>query len=153
MEEKTDNNSSNSEKQTIFLVSVHEELNHILDGTSAAEKYGIFTYQSGNKALNEVYLYKPDLIVSETETKDIDGKTLFYHITTDPAFKHFHHTPIIIISNVASRPRYSQELFDLGLKGWFSMPFGSEELCQVIENILRSEEVFIKNQELLACRF
>jgi len=148
MEEKSEKKSITREKQTIFLVSNQEELNHILDGTSAAELYRIFSYQSGNKALNEVYLYKPDLIICESETKDIDGKTLFYHITTDPAFKNFHHTPVIILSLMPSRPRYSQELYDLGLKGWFSMPFGGEELCQVIENILKSQEVFIRNQEL-----
>ena len=85
--------------KTIFLIGIHPELLSVVRKSLNGQSYRIVEYISGNKALNDVYLDTPHLIICETETNDIDGKTLFYHITTDPAFKHFQHLPVILFSN------------------------------------------------------
>jgi len=140
--------NSTTYKKTIFIIDKREDIHQQINRALEERPYQVVTFVSGKEALYAVYHMQPDLIICGMETEDLDGKTLFYQITTDPAFKDFQHTPFLLFSDAEARSRYPKEFYDLGLRGWFTYPFGDHEIQELIENTIHSHEVLLQKQEL-----
>lgn len=103
-------------------------------------------FDSGLEGLKAIPVVQPDLIISAFTIGDMDGRTLFHgFVNNHPEYQHI---PFVMFSDAKTRAKHARELFDLGLSGWFTKPFGSHELHEVLQNLFMAHEVVQKNREL-----
>lgn len=133
---------------SILLVSLSSEIEKLLHDAFKGTNLSVARYASGREGLKAVPEIEPHLILCEFRTKDLDGKTVFRTFVEDHAFTKYRYIPFVLFSDREMRSRYGQELFDLGLGGWFTKPFGARELREVLENLFMTHETIKKNREL-----
>ena len=119
-------------------------LQEALRGTGAC----IVRYASGRQALEAMSTIEPGLIFSGFTTEDVDGKTVFETLIRERTFARFRDVPFVLFSEAVARDEDCRVLFDLGLSGWLTKPFGVHELREVVENLMMKHEVLQRNREL-----
>lgn len=114
----------------------------------ANASYSIHRFPTGTEGLASIMDIKPDLIISEYNTQDMDGNAIFQEFVTNPRYAKFQSIPFMLFSNLEERAVQGPKLFEMGLSGWFVKPFGSYELGEVINNLIMTREIVQKNVEL-----
>jgi len=135
-------------RKTLLIIDPNSRTEKLLYdalGENAPRIVRVASGQDGLKALPEV---KPDIILCEFYTEDLDGKTVFQTLTEDQTFVKFRQIPFVLLSDEKMRDLHSRELFKLGLGGWFTRPFGARALSEVLVNLLLIYQNISKNIEL-----
>lgn len=133
---------------TILLIDPDPGSETLLSDALREKNCDVVRFSSGQEGLEAIPRVRPDLILSEFQTTDLDGRTVFLRFVKNHKFTKFRHIPFIIFSDYDTRSTYGQELFDLGLGGWFTKPFGAHELQEVLENLFIANEINKRNREL-----
>jgi len=134
--------------KSILLIDPDPETEVLLHDTFPDIEFHIVRFASGREGLKAIPKIKPCLIISEYDTEDLNGLTIFNAFMKDFAFNKFRHIPFFLFSDKKSRDRYSQELFNFGLRGWYAKPFGPHELRNVLDNFLMAHQIILKDQDL-----
>jgi len=134
--------------KTILLIDPDPETESFLCKTMEGTDVHIVRVGSGKEGVNALHEIEPDLIVSEFETEDVDGRALLRTLREDQNFIQFRHTPFILLSEKTLQTQYSKELFDLGLRGWYTKPYSACEFREVLTNLFMAQEIIQKNSEL-----
>ncbi|MBN1780303.1 PAS domain S-box protein [bacterium] len=108
----------------------------------------VLCYASGEKALDDIMHVKPGCVVSEFITEDMDGRAFFQKILYEKEFAPLHPLPVILFSNEHFRQKHGNDLFDSGLRGWYTKPLGAHAIREIILNIFMISGVIQRNKEL-----
>ncbi len=134
-QEKSIKNNSDSLKKNILIVDDSETMRAFIQSLLEKE-YTIMTKSDGQEALD--YLkqgHRPDLILSDMEMPNMNGRTFVRHVNSDPRLMRI---PIVFITTV-----YSEMLINsfknLGIVDFVFKPFKPEELFEKIHNILKDK--------------
>jgi len=136
-----------TEKKFLVIESTDKISNHlkkILQDTNSK----ILTITSGLNAIEQIPNINPDIIISDFTTKDIDGCKIFKQFIQSKSLAEYHNIPFIIISDEKIRIKFRQELFNLGLSGWFTYFSDPKRFRECLENITVADETIRKNKEL-----
>ena len=133
--------------KTILLLDPDEEIENTVKKVSEKKGFQISKFSSGHEGLRAIPEIRPQLIISVFETTDLNGRSIFIRLINDREYVMYRQIPFIIISEKKHREKFGQELFDMGLGGWYTKPLGSHELEDVIENIFMAHLVQ-RNREL-----
>jgi PAS domain S-box-containing protein len=134
--------------KSLLIVDPNTEIESVLRRAYDAEQLSIYRTGSGHEALRRVAELKPDLIVSDFHTQDLDGRSVFNAILENKELKPYQPIPFVLISDEPPRKLYGSELFLLGLMGWYVKPINPHEIREIFKNMLWLHEVFQKNQML-----
>ena len=140
-------NGSLKEKP-ILLIDPDSEIESLLNSVFQDSDFSVVRYDSGIEGLKAISDVEPCLIISEFETKDMDGAAIFHKFIQDRSFRKFKHIPFVLYSDAEKRGQYGKELFDMGLRGWYAKPFGAHELRDVIENSFMAHDVVQRDHNL-----
>lgn len=132
----------------LLLIDPSTEIEAILRDAYGDGYLTIHRTGSGSDALCRISELRPDLIVSDYHTQDLDGRAVFFAILESKELKPFQPIPFVLISDEPPREVYGSELFHLGLMGWFVKPLNPHEVREIFWNVLWLHEVFQKNQML-----
>jgi len=108
----------------------------------------IITLSSGLEAVQQIPDIHPDIIISDYNTDDIVGSNVFKKFIQSKALAEYHNVPFIIISDENIRAKYQQELFSLGIRGWFSYFSDTKRFRECLENLTVADETVRRNKEL-----
>ncbi|MBI9067941.1 MAG: response regulator transcription factor [Salinivirgaceae bacterium] len=120
-------------KKQLLIVDDNEEFRRLVK-IFLSKEYDVESFENGMQAL--AFLQKgilPDLIVSDLNMPELDGKTLLDQLKSSEVFKHI---PVIILSSI-DKSSERVELIKSGASDYLSKPFNPEELNVRIENQLR----------------
>ncbi len=123
---------------------ISSQLKDILKSTDS----DIITISSGLEAIQQIPDINPDIIISDYKTDDIVGSKIFKKFIQSKALAEYHNIPFIIISEKKIRTKYQQELFNLGIRGWFSYFTDSIRFRECLENLTVADETVRRNKEL-----
>ena len=115
---------------TVLIVDGEEGLLALMQTTLMKEGYRVITSHSGHEALNLARVEKPDLILFEFGTADMDGFEFMRQHSTDGW------TPIILLAAAAGTDDRVRGL-ELGADDFISKPFGLRELTLRVQAVLR----------------
>jgi len=87
-------------------------------------KMSVEVVSNSLQAIDQMKVYKPDLVMLDWMMPGMDGPTLFRKMQEDPEVAPL---PVIFITAKAS-PRELEELVRLGAKGTISKPFSPKDL-------------------------
>ena len=120
-------------KKQLLIVDDNEEFRRLVK-IFLSKEYDVESFENGMQAL--AFLQKgilPDLIVSDLNMPELDGKTLLDQLKSSEVFKHI---PVIILSSI-DKSSERVELIKSGASDYLIKPFNPEELNVRIENQLR----------------
>ena len=110
-------------QKSILLIDPDPNTEIMLRDVFSDMGFQVIRFDSGQEGLKAIPRVEPILIISEYQTVDIDGKTIFRTFRKDHAFNKFNHIPFIFLTNERLRDQNSRELFRQGLIGWYTKPF------------------------------
>ncbi|HHS13664.1 MAG TPA: PAS domain S-box protein [bacterium] len=137
-----------SVQNPILLIEPDDETYRKMVDALEQSGYRIVRIVSGEEGLMQIPAIKPILIVCEFHTIDLDAKTIFNRFMENRSTRVYRHIPFVIFSEHKERTTYGPELFQKGLWGWFTKPFGDHELREVLENLLMVHGIMERNREL-----
>ena len=137
-----------SKPKTLLLIDPDPATKTLLSEAYDRTDFRIVQHASGQEGLKAIPKLEPSLIISEFSTTDLDGKTIFRRFIRDHSFTRFKHIPFVMFSDTQSRDQHGKELFNLGLRGWFTKPFGAHELRDVLENSFMTHDIVQRDRHL-----
>jgi AraC-like DNA-binding protein len=136
----------NTSRKRIMLIGNHSlavsMLNSHLD-----KRYSTLSYKSFDVALRALLLSKPDIVVADFSWQDALGIQLcrFLRVSKETA-----HIPVIMVTTAVDQCT-RVKAYESGVSAILQKPLDTDELCVIIENLLRSNyalpPVSINNQE------
>jgi PAS domain S-box-containing protein len=133
----------------ILLIDPQSETEEMMRKVFGKPGYDIVRFPSGKEALEFITEQIPYLIISEWETLDLSGTEVLHILNTDPLYDPHRKVPFLIYTEkVITDPKIREQLFEKGLRGLFTKPFGTEEFRQVIQNLCVAHTASDRNLEL-----
>lgn len=127
--------SLNKELQILIIDDKAENLKIILEELKELGLHkNAMTAPNGKKGLTLAQQYKPDLILTDWEMPEMDGRELVDKIKSDPILAHI---PIIMVTAIMKKPENLSESFKAGVHDFLSKPFNKLEFQARIKNVLR----------------
>ncbi len=119
-----------SMKARILIVDDEKAIIRALQRSLVAHGYEVFTATSGEKALESIEAYRPDLMLLDLGLPDMSGLEICKRVRAQS------HLPIIVIS-VKDTELDKVNALDLGSDDYVSKPFGINEVLARIRVALR----------------
>jgi PAS domain S-box-containing protein len=130
------------ERKSLLIVDRNPDMESILRSGFPGEILTIRRTGSGKEALGLLQEWKPDLIISDYLTGDMDGSSLMHAMLEHREFRSLRPVPLVLISEESERRLHGSELFSLGLMGWYVRPIDPHSLKEIVVNCLRLHEFF-----------
>src|SRR6266536_4050330 len=122
---------ANSEaKRNILVVDDEAQITRVLKTSLSSQGYGIRTAADGEKALQVIREWPPDLIVTDLRMPKMDGLELCREVRKQSA------VPIIVLS-VKGEESIKVQALDAGADDYVTKPFSMNELIARIRAALR----------------
>ncbi len=102
----------------------------------------------GEEGLTKVIEEEPDLILLDLMMPGIDGQKVFETLLSDPIYQSYRNIPVIMLTAVSGDDVRKSELLSRGVAAYLSKPFGLNELVNVIQNVLITNEFKLRNLKL-----
>jgi two-component system KDP operon response regulator KdpE len=119
-------------RQRILIVDDEAPIRRYLHPILAGQGFEVYEAVDGQKALNAVVEYRPDLIILDLGLPDIDG------IEVTRRIREWSQTPIIILS-VREAEQDKVAALDAGADDYLTKPFGNSELMARLRVIQRRQ--------------
>jgi CheY-like chemotaxis protein len=106
--------------------------------------YHLMFSESGDDALLQIKLFKPDLIIAGTELREKSNLKLCEAVKTDPELQHI---PFILLSNIFGEiPERDRERFKID--GIIYKPLHEDEVLNLVERLMEGEVMRVKEKEI-----
>ena len=134
-------------QNVLMLVALDDRLEAFL--TESFPEIRLERFRSGRSAADAFPTLAPSWIVSEYETEDWNGRSLFLAVHKDRPFTAHPAVPFILFSHDdKTRRLHGDELFALGLRGWYALPLDDRSLREIFENHFRTLGDPMRNLQL-----
>lgn len=115
----------------VFIVDDEEDICDLLEDLLTDLKFKIFTYTDGRKALEEMNIHKPELILSDLNMPEISGLELIKEVKNREI-----DIPVIFISGYLSKEAVIEGL-NYGVYAFIEKPFGNNIVLNSAKNAIR----------------
>ena len=119
----------------ILIVDDEPNIIFMLSHRLKQSGFEIVTGKDGQEALDKARMENPDLIILDLMLPKMNGYTVCGLLKRDEKFSK---TPVIILTARAQKSDEKQGI-EAGADAYVKKPFKSEELLQVIENLLNNK--------------
>jgi CheY-like chemotaxis protein len=118
-------------KKVLLVEDSPEALTNLKDLINM-EGYEVITATNGHEAIDKIYLYHPDLIITDLRMPKMDGYTFLEKIRKTVSGNP---VPIIVFSANAT-PENERKSLDLGADMFLKKPSPTEDLLNAIQKFL-----------------
>ncbi len=102
----------------------------------------------GEEGLQYISSYKPDLVILDYMMPKKNGPEVFREFISEPKYKKYHHIPFIMLTARHTDERDMDKMLELGIAVFLNKPFGQKELINVIQNIMTTQKIQMKKDNL-----
>lgn len=129
------NNSSSL--PSLLLIDDNKDLRKLIS-MEFEEKFNVYTAGNGVEGLRKIYLYNPDIIITDQMMPGMDGIELLKRIRNDFQISHI---PVIMLTARNDEDIKTQAI-SLGANSYITKPFSKEYLLVRIEQLLKERKLF-----------
>lgn len=119
------------QKQTVLIVDDDSQLLELFQ-TELGREFDLLTSRSGEEALVNALLHKPDIVISDINMPDLNGWELCYLMRQIPSTRA---TPFVFLSSRSQLPDRIKS-FGLGADDFIAKPFSLESVVSRIRTVL-----------------
>jgi PAS domain S-box-containing protein len=139
--------ATQAKSRSVVLISSESVLDRAL--RELQPEVSVRRFATGREAMDHLAETEPSLIVADFQQTDMTGRDLFLSLQHDKRFSSQQNASFILFSaGEESRSRYGQELFDLGLCGWYVLPMDSDAVVDIFYNHLRMQAGTARSRQL-----
>lgn len=132
-------------KGTVLLIDDDDNMHQFIKLALTKADYELISAYDGTQGLEIVDKYKPDVILLDYMMPGMNGYEVYEKIVNHQSFPSI---PIIMLTAIDENSEKKDELFQKGLSAYLNKPFGHKELINIIENILATNKIKIRNHQL-----
>ena len=130
---------------TILLIDDDKNMHQYSKHALVKAEYHMISAYDGLQGLEMIRKHCPDLILLDYMMPGLNGYEVYEEIIKDKLISSI---PIIMLTAIIENSDKKDELFQKGLAAYLKKPFGHKELINVIENILCTNKIKLRNQQL-----
>jgi twitching motility two-component system response regulator PilH len=128
-------------KGKVLLVDDNTDMELIGERIFARAGFEYLSARSGQEGLEQAKAAQPDIIVLDYMLPDINGTQFLRHMTADPEYANLQGIPVVVLTARTDYIEDLDECFRMGMRAFLNKPFGHRELVNIIDSILRFNEV------------
>lgn len=121
----------------LLIVDDNKDLCNMLK-LQLEEKYNVYLAYDGVEGMKKVYLYHPDIVVTDQMMPNMDGLEMLRHIRKDFQISHI---PVIILT-AKGDDEAKTEAISKGANAYITKPFNKDYLIARIEQLLKDRKLF-----------
>lgn len=122
-------------KEKILVVDDEQDILKIVSTVLRYEGYEVITATNGTKALQQIKLEAPELILLDYMLPDINGLELLKKIK-----KHFYNIPVIMLTGRGSE-KIAVKLIKTGAEDYIPKPFDNRDLINIVNETFENKKV------------
>ncbi|MBN1894079.1 PAS domain S-box protein [bacterium] len=122
----------------------------LLEALREEHGYDLTVLSSGLDALEQASRRTPDLLILSPQSSDISAAELMARLYEITQTRKFPDIPVILFSPEGETVPCDTAWLERGLKGSFSLPFGSHEIRELVKNLFNEQEISDPTKELKA---
>ncbi|GAB4173819.1 MAG: hypothetical protein Kow00108_08640 [Calditrichia bacterium] len=135
-------------KKTILIIEDDKNLADLTSTMLIKEGYKCFTAYSAEDGMELLENQKFELLLLDLKLPDMDGVDLVKTLRKNGGYSKNRSLPIIVLTAYMESEDTRKILFELGVSAYLHKPFGKNELLDIIENILLTDEIKRYRQEM-----
>lgn len=120
-------------KKMILILDDEEALTELISQELRKHGYGTYGLVSKLEGYNWSKINKPDLIISDIKSPQMEGFKFLHKIRSNMKTKNI---PVIIVSSTCSEPEDVDRALSLGANECFTKPIEIEDLLKSIERFI-----------------
>ncbi len=132
----------------ILVIEDDENLQLIARHILTRAGFDVISAMTGVEGLEKLLSKKPDLVILDNMMPRKSGEQVFDEVMTDPKYRSVGEIPFIMLTAKEMKKEKVRNLLERGMAAFLSKPFGPKELLNVIQNILTTHEIQVKEQQL-----
>ncbi len=134
--------------QKILIIDDDVSLHDLCIAMLSRIGYQCASTYSGEEGLARIKEEPPDVILLDYRMPGIDGRKVFEKLTESPEFEPFKHIPVVMLTGIGRDEQLKNELLRKGVAAYLNKPFGVNELVNVIQNVLITHPIKLRNIRL-----
>ena len=119
----------------ILAIDDDSEIGDLMKDILENEGHQVTCISDGIFAMKAIQDFKPDLIICDILMPQLDGHALVYHLKFEAKIK----VPVMILTSLGEEKSYLGK--EVAADYYMAKPFEREELVEVVERLLSSEQV------------
>jgi len=127
-------------KKTIYIADDEESIRLYLK-EELEDDYNVAVFENGKKAMENIQIQKPDIIISDIMMPEMDGWTLCRKVKRNYKTSYI---PVILLTALGDDVHKAQGI-DIGADMYLEKPFNTEILKKIIRNMLTNRDKVIAN--------
>lgn len=132
----------------VLIIDDDAGLHDLCKATLTRIGYECLSAYSGNDGLKIVKTESPDLILLDNRMPGMEGWEVYERLIMDPEYGQFKEIPVVMLTGMGSDENFKRELLSKGVAAYLNKPFGLNELVNVIQNVLITHDIKLKNIQL-----
>lgn len=132
----------------ILLIDDNQDMHLLIEYILKKSGFEMKSAFIGEEGLQYIPSYKPDLVILDYMMPQKDGPEVFREFISDPKYKEYHHIPFIMLTARHTDEGDMGKMLELGIAAFLNKPFGQKELINVIQNILTTQKIQLKKDNL-----
>ena len=124
--------------EKIFIVDDDKDMRHLLSDILKSEGYEIHTAESGKKALKEIDVIRPEIVLLDIRLPEMNGIEVLKEI------KKLDESIIVIMLSAYGEIQNAVDAMKLGAFDYFTKPFHNEEIILDIKKALQTRHLEIE---------
>jgi len=134
--------------KSILLIDDDPQMHDLTGIILKKAGYTLISALNGSEGLEKILLHKPDLVLLDYMMPEMDGEEVFRRFLTDERYKGARDIPFIMLTAKKQDPSKKAQLLEMGLSAYLNKPFGHRELIDVIESILVTNYIKVRDRQL-----
>ncbi|MCH8124670.1 response regulator [candidate division KSB1 bacterium] len=132
----------------ILVIEDDENLQLIARHILTNAGFDVISAMTGEEGLEKLLSKKPDLVILDNMMPRKSGEQVFDEVMDDPKYRSVGKIPFIMLTAKEMKREKIRDFLERGMAAFLSKPFGPKELLNVIQNILTTHEIQVKEQHL-----
>ncbi|MBN2013463.1 response regulator [candidate division KSB1 bacterium] len=133
------------DKGTVLLIDDEQVVHQYIAKALVAASYKMLSAYSGAQGIRMIDEHKPDAILLDYMMPEMNGYEVYEQIVQHEDRSSI---PTVILTAVDEKEEIKDELLKKGLSAYLEKPFGHRELINIIENIVVTNRIQLKNKQL-----
>lgn len=134
--------------KTILLMEDDPSLHYLVKHILQQAGYNLLSAYSGDEGLKVLSSEKPDLVVLDNMMPGRSGEEVFEEVMSNDVFSAVQKIPFVMLTAKQMKNDKVKTLLEKGMAAFLMKPFGHKELLNIIQNIMTTHEIQVREQNL-----